>query len=234
MTEAGVAARLAGLLERIDAAARRAGRDPRTVTLVGAAKRQEPERLIAAWEAGLRVFGENHVQEAEAHRQLLPAADLHLIGPLQSNKAKKAVELCSTVHSVDRPKIAQVLDREAEARGRRLPVFLEVNLGGEDTKSGFAPDGLAAAVAPLAVLENLDVRGLMAIPPPGPDAEASRPHFRRLAGLARELAARPEWRGRFAGELSIGMSDDFEVAVEEGSSFVRIGTALFGHREARP
>lgn len=230
MTGSGVGERLAGLLERIEAAAARSQRDARAVTLVGAAKRQESERLVEAWAAGLRIFGENHVQEAEDHRLLLPAADLHLIGPLQSNKARRAVELCSTVHSVDRLKIAQLLDREAGARGRRLAVFLEVNLGAEPTKAGFPPDELAAAVAPLAELVNLDVRGLMAIPPFGADAEASRPHFRRLAALARELGERAEWHGRFAGRLSMGMSDDFEVAVEEGSHFVRIGTALFGSR----
>jgi pyridoxal phosphate enzyme (YggS family) len=230
MVGSGVADRLAGLRARIAAAAARSGRDAGSVTLVGAAKRQEPERLLEAWTAGLTVFGENHVQEAEAHRLLLPAADLHLIGPLQSNKARRAVELCSTVHSVDRLKIAHLLDREAGARGQRLAVFLEVNLGGEDTKAGFAPDGLAAAVAPVAELANLEVLGLMAIPPPGPDAEASRPHFRRLAVLARSLSERPEWHGRFAGQLSMGMSDDFEVAVEEGAHFVRVGTALFGPR----
>jgi PLP dependent protein len=231
MASSGVAERFADLSARITAAARRGGRDPHTVTLVGAAKRQEPERLSEAWVAGLRVFGENHVQEAEAHRQLLPTkAEFHLIGPLQSNKVRRAVGVCGTVHSVDREKIARLLDHEAGLQGRRLAVFFEVNLGHEDSKAGFPPEDLAAALAPLAELSHLDVRGLMAIPPPGPDAEASRPHFRRLAALAREIAARPEWRGRFAAELSMGMSDDFEVAVEEGAHFVRIGTALFGSR----
>lgn len=230
MASSGVAERLASLSARIAAAAHRAGRDPQTVTLVGAAKRQEPERLLEAWAAGLRVFGENHVQEAEAHRRLLPEAQFHSIGPLQSNKVRRAVAVCDTVHAVDREKIARLLDHEAGLAGRRLAVFFEVNLGGEESKSGFPPEDLAATLAPLADLPHLDVRGLMAIPPPGPDAEASRPHFRRLAQLARGLAERPEWRGRFAGELSMGMSDDFEVAVEEGAHFVRLGTALFGSR----
>lgn len=228
--EREVAAHVTSIRERIAAAAARAGRDPGDVVLVGAAKRQPPERLLAAWAAGLRAFGENRVQEAEEHRRVLPAGvDWHLIGPLQSNKAKRAVELFSTVHSVDRVKIARVLDREAGERGSRLDCFLEVNLGEEESKSGFVPRDLAESVAPLAELPNLRVLGLMAIPPFPDDPEESRPWFRRLRELSKALAARPEWRG-WPGRLSMGMSADFEVAVEEGATHVRVGTALFGAR----
>ncbi len=226
-----VAERLAAIRDRIAAAARRAGRDPAEVVLVGAAKRQPPERLRAAWAAGLRVYGENRVQEAEEHRALLPLeAEWHLIGPLQSNKVKRALDLFSTVHSVDRLKIAEKLDREAGERGVVLPCFLEVNLGGEASKSGFPAAGLVERVAPVAGFSNLRVLGLMAIPPIAEDPEEARPWFRRLRGLSEELAGREEWVG-WEGKLSMGMSSDFEVAVEEGATQVRVGTSLFGARD---
>lgn len=228
--EREVAAHVAGVRERIAAAAERAGRDPQAVVLVGAAKRQPPERLLAAWAAGLRVFGENRVQEAEEHREVLPPGpDWHLIGPLQSNKARRAAELFSTVHSVDRLKIARALDREAGERGLRLDCFLEVNLAGEDSKAGFPPRDLADRVAPVADLANLRVLGLMAIPPLPEAPEDSRPWFRKLRALSQGLAARPEWPA-WPGLLSMGMSADYEVAIEEGATHVRVGTALFGER----
>lgn len=226
-----VAQRLADLRRRIDAAARRAGRDGDDITLVGAAKRQLLERLEEAAASGLRAFGENRVQEARDHAQVLPAGlEWHLIGPLQSNKARLAVELFDVVHSVDRPKIARVLEREAAARDRVLPALLEVNLGGEESKHGFAVDGLAEAAAPLADYQHLRVMGLMAIPPFEDDPERSRPWFRRLRELRDALFARDEWTER-PGWLSMGMSHDFEVAIEEGATHVRVGTALFGARD---
>lgn len=227
--EAEVSANVARVRERIAAAAERSGRDPATVTLVGAAKRQPPERLRAAWQAGLLVFGENLVQEAEAHREIVPDAEWHLIGPLQSNKAKRAVELFSTVQSVDRLKIARKLDREAGERGRVLDCFLEVNLAGEESKAGFPARDLAARVTPVAELPNLRVLGLMAIPPHPERPEDSRPWFRRLRELSEELAGHPDWPS-WPGCLSMGMTADFEVAIEEGATHVRVGTALFGKR----
>lgn len=230
-TEMSVAQRLADIRRRIDAAARRAGRDGDDITLVGAAKRQPMERLEEAAASGLHAFGENRVQEARDHRQVLPAGlEWHLIGPLQSNKARLAVELFDVVHSVDRPKIARLLEREAAARDRMLPALIEVNLGGEESKHGFAVDGLAEAVAPLADYRHLRVLGLMAIPPFEDDPERSRPWFRRLRELRDALFARDEWAGR-PGWLSMGMSHDFEVAIEEGATHVRVGTALFGARD---
>jgi pyridoxal phosphate enzyme (YggS family) len=249
MTEAdvrgGVAERLARIRERIDAACRAAGRAADGVVLVGVSKTQPAEALAEAWRAGLRVFGENRVQEAVGKsRDLAPllaalpgdgarSPDWHLIGPLQSNKVRAALGLFSTVHSVDRPGIAEALDREAAARGLVVTGFLEVNLAGEGSKHGFTVEGFAEAVRPLAGLQHLRIAGLMAIPPMGDDPEDSRPWFRRLRELRDDLASRPEWRG-FPGWLSMGMSDDFEVAVQEGATHVRVGTALFGPRQPRP
>ncbi|HUG38581.1 MAG TPA: YggS family pyridoxal phosphate-dependent enzyme [Candidatus Limnocylindrales bacterium] len=233
---------MAAVRERIAAACRRAGRPVEEVTLVGVAKGQPVDRLRAALAAGVTVLGENRVQEAEAHRAALagPAAAgrpggfpaWHLIGPLQSNKAKRAAALFDFVHSVDRTKIARILDREFAALGRRVDALVEVNLGGEATTHGFAADGLAASVRPLAHLEHLRLVGVMVIPPPG-GPEGARRWFRRARALAAELAAEPEWQG-FPGLLSMGMSDDFEVAVEEGATHVRVGSALFGPRADPP
>ena len=226
----GVAQRLAAVQARIAAAAARTGRDPAGVRLVGASKEQPAAALAEAFAAGLARFGENRVQEAQAKAPLLPAGvEWHLLGPLQSNKVRPALRLFSVFHAVDRPRIALALDAEARAQGRLATALLEVNLGGEASKHGFDPAGLADAAAPLAELSALRIVGLMSIPPPGPDAEAARPWFRRLARLRDELDARPEWSGRLV-ELSMGMSDDFEVAVEEGATFVRVGTLLFGPR----
>jgi hypothetical protein len=229
--------RHADVRRRIDAACRRAGRDAAEVTLVGAAKRQPIDRLVDAFEAGLRVFGENQVQEAAEHRAALEerlddrAAEIewHLIGPLQSNKAKAAAELFDAVHSLDRVKIAGHLERHLADLGRTMHAWLEVNVGGEGSKHGFAADGLVDAVRPLVALARLRVVGVMVIPPPGDGAEDSRRWFRRARELRDALAATPEWAG-FPGLLSMGMSDDFEVAIEEGASHVRVGSALFGAR----
>lgn len=227
---ADVAERLREIESRITAACERAGRHPRDVTLVGAGKRQPVEKLVAAHEAGLRVFGENRVQEASAKIGQLPdSAEWHLLGPLQSNKAKKAAQLFDCVHSVDRIKIARALDREALAAERVLTGFLEVNLGSEPTKHGFAAEDLAGQVEGLAGLGSLRIVGLMAIPPREETEAAARSWFRRLRALAEELFARPEWSGT-PGWLSMGMSADFEAAIEEGATHVRVGTSLFGPR----
>jgi pyridoxal phosphate enzyme (YggS family) len=223
------------ITRRIEEACRRSGRRPQEVVLVGASKTQPAAVLAEAWRAGLRVFGENRVQEAIAKSRELTDPDMgttiewHLIGPLQSNKVKPALDLFRTVHSIDRPRIAEALDQEAGRRGLRISGLLEVNLGNEESKHGFSPGGLAEAARPLADLENLKVVGLMAIPPQADDPASSRSWFRKLRELRDELAARPEWPG-FPGWLSMGMSHDFEVAVEEGATHVRVGTSLFGAR----
>lgn len=235
------AERLAAIQQRIAAACRRAGRDPASVALIGASKTQPVATLVPFLDAGLRLLGENRVQEAQAKRRELDTAALapprhvewHLIGPLQSNKVRPALELFSCFHALDRPEIAAAVEREAERRGLRRTGLLEVNLGSEASKHGFPPASLADAARPLAALVHLRIVGLMAIPPPSPAAEGSRPWFRRLRELRDELANRPEWAG-WPGHLSMGMSDDFEVAIEEGATHVRIGTALFGPRPPRP
>src|SRR5215210_8545821 len=229
-------ARLAEVRERIAAAAARAGRRPEEVTLVGVTKTHPAALVEAAWRAGILVLGENRVQEALGKSQELAhlppppeGPEWHLIGPLQSNKVRAALDLFRTIHSIDRPSIAEAVDREAGARGLVIAGFVEVNLGGEESKHGFLPAGLAEAVRPLSRLQHLRIAGLMAVPPQGDSPEDSRPWFRQLRELRDGLVARPEWQG-FPGWLSMGMSDDFEAAVEEGATHVRVGTALFGPR----
>jgi PLP dependent protein len=227
--------RLAGIRRRIAAACARAGRDPATVTLVGASKTQPVAVLARFLAAGLAVLGENRVQEAQAKRRELaampglPPVEWHLIGPLQSNKVRPALDVFACIHSLDRPAIALAVDREAARRGVGFTGLVEVNLGEEPSKHGFPPHGLAAAVRPLAALANLRIAGLMAIPPLADGADAARGWFRRLRELRDDLGSRPEWAG-WPGWLSMGMSDDFELAIEEGATHVRIGTALFGPR----
>lgn len=215
---AEIAANLADVQARIDAAARRAGRDPASVTLLAVTKTKPLEDLLAAYEAGVRHFGENRVQEAEAKFPRLPAdAVKHLVGPIQSNKANKAARLADVLHAVDSADIARRLARAAGNEGRRLAVYVEVNTGGEETKAGVAPAEVPALVADVRALPELDLRGLMSIPPPG----ETRPHFVALRRLAESLGL---------SGLSMGMSDDFEAAIKEGSTIVRVGTALFGRR----
>ncbi len=215
---AGVAAAVLEVRGRIEAAARRAGRDASSVTLVAVSKTRPIEDLLAAFEAGVRDFGENRVQEAEAKFPLLPqGCTRHLIGPVQSNKATRAVRVSDVLHTVDREDLARRLDRAAASEGRRLPVFLEVNTGGEETKAGVPPVEVGPLASLVRSLPGLELRGLMAIPPPG----LTRPHFVLLRTLARSLGL---------AELSMGMSDDFEAAVEEGATLVRVGSAIFGAR----
>ncbi len=229
-----IADSLAAIEARIAVACARAGRARSTVTLVGASKVQPVDSLRAAFDAGLRDFGENRVQEGLAKAELLPAEIAwHLLGPLQSNKVRAALRLYRTFHAVDRLSIALDLEREAARAGLDARGFLEVNLGAEPTKHGFDPDEVLAAARELAPLEHLRLVGLMAIPPFGDDPEASRPWFVQLRSLRDDVTAAlgPE---RFPGLLSMGMSDDFDVAIEEGATHVRIGTALFGARQPTP
>lgn len=200
------------------------------MTLVGASKTHTVEILRAAYDAGLRIFGENRVQEGQRKAPELPGdCAWHLLGPLQTNKARAAAALFSVFHAVDRVKVAQALEHECAARGLHREAFLEVNLGSEESKHGFSPATLLAEAAPLATLPNLRVIGLMAIPPVEEDSERARAWFRRLRALRDALSARPEWAS-WPGALSMGMSGDYELAIEEGATHVRIGTALFGAR----
>jgi pyridoxal phosphate enzyme (YggS family) len=221
--------------ERMARAAERAGRSPAGVTLVAVTKSTDAAGVRRAFEAGLRCFGENRVQEAE--RKLAELADLraqttwHMVGTLQSNKAQIAARLFDTIQSVDSVRLAERLDRVAPRSGaahpgsdrgvppeRRLPVYLEVNVAGEASKHGFTPDDVAAAVEQVRRCANLGLQGLMTIAPLAANPEDARPVFRRLRELAQGLG--------LAG-LSMGMTDDFEVAIEEGATVVRIGRAIF-------
>lgn len=213
-------------------AAETSGRNPAEITLVAVSK-TVPPGLIAALESFAPVvLGENKVQEAQAKQPLLPGLDVfrwHLIGHLQSNKVNRAVELFEAIHSVDRLDLLQRLDRRCGETGRRLRVFLEVNLGGEDTKSGCAAEEVAPLLEAACSLTHLLVDGFMTVPPYREDPEEVRPYFRRLRQIRDEMA------GRFGGllplrELSMGMSHDFEVAIQEGATLVRVGTAIFGVR----
>jgi pyridoxal phosphate enzyme (YggS family) len=228
----GFKSRLQMVLERIERAARRAGRDPAGIKLVAASKSVPVECLREAVACGCRTFGENRVQEALAKMDALgrqAGVEWHLIGPLQSNKVKAAVGRFSMIHAVDRIEVAERLDRMARERKLVQAVLLEVNVAGEKTKHGFSPDDLVSAAERIGACAGVRVLGLMVIPPPAASGEEGRPYFRQ----ARDLANRVEALG-IPGvsmtELSMGMSADYEVAIEEGATMVRIGTALFGPR----
>jgi hypothetical protein len=220
---------VAAARERIAAACARVGRDPAGVRLVAASKMQPAGAVAEAIAAGVDAIGENRVQEAAVKRPLVGGGPpWHLIGPLQRNKAKAAIELFDAIETVDRAELADRLELLLAPSGRMLPVYLEVNIGAEAQKSGVMPDAAAALADHLVSrCPHLVLRGLMAVPPWHPDPERSRPYFAAL----RELAARVEERtGTTRLQLSMGMSEDFEVAVEEGATFVRLGRVLFGER----
>ena len=220
-----IRANLERVRERIARAAERAGRQADDVLLVGVSKTVDVARIREALVAGLGTLGENRVQEARVKiAELGRPVPWHLVGHLQTNKAKEAIELFDVIHSVDRLELARECDRRARARGRAVETLVEVNVAGEASKSGVAPDGLAPLLDAIASLAHVRVRGLMAIPPEGRDPEACRPWFRALAKLGAQHGL---------AELSMGMSGDFEVAIEEGATMVRIGTAIFGPRPAR-
>ena len=222
---------LAQIRERMAAAARRAGRDPGSVRLVAVSKRVPVERISEAVAAGQLLFGENYLQEAEEKiGQLPPSAQWHFIGHLQSNKAKAAAELFAMIETVDRLKLARALDKHAAEANRLLPVLVQVNVGREEQKAGALPEAAEALLREMAVLPNLQVRGLMTMPPFFDAPETVRPFFRALRCLSEKLASKGLLGIHGPVELSMGMSGDFEVAIEEGATLVRVGTALFGPR----
>ena len=228
-------ARLESINRRIAAACERAGRRSSEITLVAVSKTVPVARIREAIEAGVSTLGESRVQEAAAKipelRRLSAERKVqwHLIGHLQSNKARRAVELFDAVHSVDDLKLAERLDRIAGESGKRLPIFIEVNIGGEESKSGVAPGEVLSLCEQIGKLQSLELKGLMAVPPFSDNPEDARPFFRQLRRL-RDEARRTGVVGARFNDLSMGMSDDFEVAIEEGATFVRIGSALFGAR----
>jgi hypothetical protein len=219
-------ARLADVQSRIAAAAEAAKRDPASVHLVAVTKTFDAEHILPVLEAGHRRFGENRVQEAKgkwpALRQRFPGIELHLIGSLQSNKAREAVELFDAIHTIDRPKIAQAVAGEMARQGKRLQLFIEVNTGEEPQKGGVMPKEAAGLLRLCREELKLEIAGLMCIPPVD---EEPGIHFAFLAKLGQELGLE---------ELSMGMSADFETAVAFGATYVRVGSQIFGHRAPQP
>jgi hypothetical protein len=225
-----VAQNLERIHERIDAALKRAGRRDE-VTLVAVTKTITADKIAEAYRCGVRYFGENRVQEFKEKRLALPSARWHLVGHLQTNKARLAVELFDRVDSVDSVRLAEKLAHAVGGQGSKLPVLIQVHLGEEPSKHGVAPGEVEALLQQVAKLETLQVEGLMTIPPFSDNPEETRPYFRQLRTLAERLE-----RSRIPGvsmrELSMGMTNDFEVAIEEGATQVRLGTAIFGPRPA--
>lgn len=226
-----LAANLITVRDRIAAACARAQRDPATVTLVAVSKSHPPETVRAAAECGLTLFGESRVQEAKAKIPLCPSRlQWHLIGHLQSNKCRDAVHCFTLVHSVDSLNLAQELNKWADKAGRTLPILLETNIAGESSKFGYPPERLLAELESLNALRRLELQGLMTIAPWTPEAEKVRPIFRSLRLLKQQCEQR---LGAPLPHLSMGMSGDFEVAIEEGATLVRLGTVLFGERTGK-
>ena len=240
---------LRDLERRIDKAAGRAGRDPAEITLVAVTKMFTVDHIQAAYELGVRHFGENRVGEAAekvpivnqwVEEQALPPITWHMVGHLQSRKARDAIQLFDIVHSVDTLKLAQRLDRLGERVGKVVPILLEANVSGEEGKYGFALDRWAedekqrepffAIVEEILALPQVEVQGLMTMAPIVADPEEARPYFQRLRRLRDALAER--FPGEYWRRLSMGMTDDFEVAIEEGATIVRVGRAIFGERQA--
>jgi pyridoxal phosphate enzyme (YggS family) len=215
---------------RIAEAARRAGRDPLSIKLMAVTKTVEPERIGKAIEAGITLLGENYVQEAKDKIAIIGnAAQWHMIGHLQTNKAKYAVILFNFIHSVDRLELAQELDKRAGQINRKLYILIEVN-SGEESKSGVQNEQALELVRQVALLPNLAIRGLMTMAPYSDDPENSRPYFKALREL-RDDINHADIAGVRMEELSMGMTDDFEVAIEEGATIIRVGRAIFGTRQ---
>jgi hypothetical protein len=228
-----IADNLARIRERIEAAARRAGRAPGTVRQVAVSKTFGAEKIREAVEAGAQVLGENYLQEAQKKIEALgPGISWHFIGHLQKNKAKYAVRLFDLIHSVDSLALAEELDRAAEKNGKVQEILLQADLSGEATKFGAGEGEILQMAERIQGLKNLSVKGLMTMPPFSDDPEDSRPYFRKLRSL-RDRLAQMKIPGISPEDLSMGMSGDFEVAIEEGATLVRIGTAVFGPRPVK-
>lgn len=224
----GVAANLERVLSNVAEAAAKAGRNRDDVQLIAVSKKQDAEKVRAVFDAGQPIFGESRVQEARAKIPLLPAAARwHFVGHLQKNKIRHALPLFELFHSVDSLALAQDLERIAEEEGLRPRVLLEVNVAGEASKIGFGPAELREQLEELLLLVKLNIEGLMIIPPLAPDPEQSRQYFVMLRELRDEVERE---FGLKLPELSMGMSNDYGVAIEEGATFVRVGTAIFGAR----
>ena len=226
-----IAENLARIKTQMVEACLRSGRNPAGVRLIGVTKTVSTDRIREGVLAGISLLGENYVQEAREKREILGDLDIewHFIGHLQSNKAKTAVEYFDWIHTLDRLKLARELDRHAQKSGKQIPVLIQVNVGDETTKSGVSPEEASSLFESVLPLDGLMIRGLMTLPPYLEDPEGVRPYFRQLRQIlerVRDSSPRP---GELT-ELSMGMSHDFQVAIEEGATLIRVGTALFGER----
>lgn len=228
-----IAQRVQSVLSAIRSAAEKAGRRPDDIRLVAATKTVTADRIREGIGAGLSILGENRVQEALPKIEALAQAPVqwHFIGHLQRRKVRSVVGMFELIHSVDSLELAQEIDRRAGEAGRPQDILLEVNIGGETTKAGFHPDGLIQLVSMMASLSHIQIKGLMAIPPPTTEAESARTYFVRLRKLAEAIAVQ-RIPGVAMNELSMGMSNDYEIAVQEGATLVRVGSAIFGARHA--
>ncbi len=225
-----IADNLKTVMDRVVSAAQGAGRDPSSVKLVVVTKTVDPDRIREAVAAGAKILGENRVQEAkEKIEELGNVANWHLIGRLQTNKAKYAVKLFDLIHSVDNRELAREIDRQAAKINKVQPVLIEVSIAGEAFKAGVRIDETMDLIKEAAKLKNIAILGLMTMPPFSDNPKDSRPYFRKLRELAQSVA-RENLPGVSLKELSMGMSGDFEVAIEEGATMVRVGTAIFGER----
>jgi pyridoxal phosphate enzyme (YggS family) len=222
---------LAQILETIAQTARKVSRNPEEIKLVAVTKMVDIDKIWQAVDRGQMLFGENYLQEAAGKIDLFPpTVNWHFIGHLQSNKAKQAVELFDVIETVDRWKVAQALDNHSKSRNKKVNILIQVNTGREKQKSGVFPEATETLLRQIAHQTDLRVLGLMTMPPFSPDPEKSRPYFRVLNNLATHLAALGLFADNAHVELSMGMSGDYAVAVEEGATIVRVGTALFGTR----
>jgi len=216
--------------EKIENAASRAGRNPKDIQLVAVSKTVDAKRIREAIEAGATIFGENYIQEArEKIKELGHEVRWDFIGHLQRNKVNHAVDLCEMIHTVDRLSLAQEINRVAEKKNKKTRVLVQVNISGEEAKSGINPGGVTSLVSEIASMGNLSLEGLMTMPPFFDDPEKTRPYFTALRKLRDKILVENSGDSALK-ELSMGMSGDFEVAIEEGSTAVRIGTAIFGER----
>jgi len=228
-----IADNLTILEERIANAVSKAGRNAQDIKLIAVSKTVDAERIKQAIEAGATILGENYIQEARNKiKEIGQGARWDFIGHLQSNKAKYAVDLFEMIHSVDRLSLAQEINRVAEKKGKKVRILVQVNISGEETKSGINPQKVRTLIGEIASMSNLSLEGLMTMPPYFDDPEKARPYFTALREL-RDTILKESIGDIILQELSMGMSGDFEVAIEEGSTMVRIGTAIFGERSPK-
>lgn len=226
-----IAENLSNIRNEIEASARKAGRTAEKVKLVAVSKRFPVQNIVEAFVAGQIHFGENYIQEVqEKNRQLPDAVQIHFIGHLQSNKAKTAVETCSMVETVDSFKLGKTLNKFAQAADKPLHILVQVNIADDSAKAGVTAENTEKLLTELKGLAYLRIKGLMTMPPFSNNPELSRPHFSNLRELAFKMAEKKLFDGELEPEISMGMSNDFPIAIEEGATIVRVGTAIFGRR----